>query len=155
MKSVTGLAGLLCGAALVASCSYNATFDASDEALNAVADENFRDLAAGRNEAVLARLSSENSQDQARAQLPMLKGLLPDLEAPDPGVASSQKTKSNQGEFYAVRQDYAYPDRTARVETTFKKEGEGWKVRSFNVNVTMRPGAAPATKAGETPPHSD
>lgn len=155
MPHLTRLTGILGAAALLAGCNYHATINANDPALNAEAEQHFKDIAASRDDAVVRRMSSENSADQVRAQLPMLRSMIPAGETPDPEFVGAEKTTSNEGQFYSLRQTYPYPDRTALVDTTFKKEGEEWMVRSFNINVRMRPAAAPPqVKAAETPPHS-
>ena len=50
-----------------------------------------------------------------------------------------------------MAQEYEYPDRFVRTDTTFLKEGETWKVESFNVNARMKPGV-PAPAVAPAPP---
>jgi len=136
---------VLAGAAVataLASCNFNATLPKSDPALNAEAEANFADLAAGREEAILARLSSGNKPDEVRAQIPMLRNIISHDAPPEPTITGFQSVTSTQGRFYVVGQDYAYSDRVAHVQTRFIREGEGWKLMGFNVNVTM---SAPPT----------
>jgi hypothetical protein len=138
-------AGLLAAAAL-ASCNFNATLPKSDPALNAEAKATFADLVAGRESAILARLSSANKPADVKAQIPMLRNMIGHDTAPEPTVTGYQSMTSTSGRFYVVGQDYTYPDRVAHVQTNFVKEGDAWKVAGFNVNVTMTgaPAKAPA-----------
>ena len=131
----------------LSACTFNATLPKSDPALNAEAKALFTDLAQGRDDAVIARMSSENSPDAIRAQLPMLKTMIGKEPVPEPKVVAFQSVTSSQGRFYLVQQDYAYPDRVAQAKTSFIKEGDVWKVQGFNVNVQMTPAAAAAAAA--------
>ena len=135
----------------LAGCNFNATASTNDPALNAVADANFKDLAAGRDDAVVARLSSENDAAQVKAQLPMLRTLVGNAATPEPDVVQFQKTTSTAGQFYSVLQDYRYPDRVAHVQTNFKAESGAWKVMGFNVNVSMTGAVPPAAEKAVTP----
>lgn len=131
----------------LAACTFNTTVPKSDATLNAEAQANFADLVAGRDDAILARLSAENPVDAAKAQLPMLRQMVGDAPVPEAVVTGSQSVTGNQGSFYRVSQDYAYSDRVAHVQTNFIKQGGGWKIMAFNVNVNMKgaPAAAPQT----------
>lgn len=130
-------------ASTLAACTFNANMPKADPALNAEAQTNYADLVAGRDEAILARLSANAQPAVVKAQFPMLRTMIGDAPAPEPNIVSAQSVTGNEGHFYNVAQDYAYPDRVAHVQTSFVKEGEGWKIQSFNVNVTMN--AAPTT----------
>lgn len=135
-------------AVALAGCNFNMTLPTSDPGLNAEADAMYRDLAAGKTDALLARMSAENNPEQVRSQIPMLRNLIGEATPPKPQVVQFQKTTSNAGQFYNVLQDYAYPDRVAHVSTNFKAEDGGWKVHGFNVNVTM---TAPLTDPTPAP----
>ena len=129
-------------AVALAGCNFNMTMPTSDPGLNAEADAMYRDLAAGKTDAMLARMSAENDPAQVRSQLPMLRKLISEATPPAPRVVQFQKTTSSAGQFYNVLQDYEYPDRIAHVATSFKAENGGWKVHGFNVNVQMKAEAA-------------
>ena len=130
-------------ALLTAGCNFNATTSQSNTELNGQAEALYRDLAAGRDDAVVARMSDANSPAQVRAQLPMLRRLIGQATPPAPAVVGTQTVRSTQGSFYSVGQDYAYADRLVHVETRFRGENEQWKVEAFNVNVRAKADAAP------------
>lgn len=121
----------------VAACQYNASLSRSNEELNEEADAVYRDLLAGEDEAIVARMSSENDPDQARSQLPMLRDIAGHDTAPEPVVLGSTETTSNLGRFYVVEQTYAYPDRQVHLATQFRRENEEWRLHAFNLNVQM------------------
>ena len=127
-----GLAAL----SLVA-CQYNASISRSDEALNEEAEAIYRDLLAGEDEAIVARMSAENDLDQVRSQLPMLREMAGHDTAPEPVVLGSTETTSNLGRFYLVEQTYAYPDRDVHIATQFHREDEAWRIHAFNLTVRM------------------
>ncbi len=137
---------LATAAATLAGCNFNATLPKSDPHLNAEAEATFADLAAGRDDAILARLSSANKPTEVKAQIPMLRNMIGHETAPEPKVTDYQSVTSTSGRFYIVGQDYVYPDRVAHVRTDFVREGDVWKLAGFNVNVTMTgtPANAPA-----------
>lgn len=135
--------GAVAAASTLAACTFNANLPKSDPALNAEAKALFSELVTGQDDAVASRMSSTNSPEAIRAQLPMLRNMIGDTPIPEPKVVGFQSVTSTNGRFYVVQQDYIYPDRVAHAQTNFVKEGEGWKVFGFNVNVTMT--AAPAT----------
>ena len=137
-------------AAVVAGCNFNATLPTSDPGLNAVADTQFRDLVGKRDEALIARMSSENKPADIVPQLPMMRDLVASTVPPAPKVVSTRKTTSTAGKFYDVLQDYDYADRVAHVTTHFKSEDGAWKVTGFFINVTMKPAAAPLPSPPET-----
>lgn len=141
------LRGLLALAVVwaLAACTFNANLPKSDPALNAEAQALYRDLATSNDAAVIGRMSAKNPPDTVRAQLPMLRNLIGNAPVPEPKVVGFQSVASTEGRFYVVQQDYAYPDRVAHVQTNFVKEGDGWKVFGFNVNVTIT-GAPPAAQ---------
>jgi len=129
---VTGLAALS-----LAACQYNASVSRSDEALNEEAEAVYRDLLAGEDEAIVARMSAESDLDQVRSQLPMLRDMAGHDTAPEPVVLGSTETTSNLGRFYLVEQTYAYPDRDVHIATEFHREDEAWRLHAFNLNVRM------------------
>lgn len=107
----------------------------------------YRDLVEGRDDALLARISSANDPATVRAQLPMIRTFAPPGPAPEPTPLGWNANTSTNGQRYSVAQQYEYPDRFVRADTTFLKEGEAWKVESFNVNARMKPAvAAPAAE---------
>lgn len=121
----------------VAACQYNASMSRSNEELNDEADAVFRDLLAGEDEAIVARMSSESDPDQVRSQLPMLRDMAGHETAPEPVVLGSTETTSNQGRFYLVEQTYAYADRQVHLATQFRREEEEWRLHGVNLNVQM------------------
>lgn len=125
-------------AVALAGCNFNMTLPTSDAGLNAEADAMYRDLATGKTDALIARMTAENDPAQVRSQIPMIRQLIGEATPPAPQVIRCQKTTSNAGQFYSVLQDYEYPDRVAHVATDFKSENGGWKIHGFNVNVTMK-----------------
>ncbi len=105
----------------------------------------YADLVEGRDEALVARMSSVNDPATIRAQLPMLRTFAPAGPAPEPKPLGWSANTGTGGQQYSLAQEYEYPDRFVRTDTTFIKEGSDWKVLGFNVNARMKPGAtAPA-----------
>lgn len=137
---------------LLAGCQWHTTTSTANEALNAEADALFEDLLAERDDAIVARMSSANQEGAVRAQLPVLRDLVDADAAPDPQVVSVQSTNSNTGRFYSVQQSYTFPDRRADVTTEFEQEGEDWRVRGFNINVTMTGQPQPEVVEGQPTP---
>lgn len=108
----------------------------------------YGDLVEGRDEALLARMSSGNDPATVRAQLPMIRSFAPAGPPPEPKPLGWNANAGTGGQRYAVAQEYEYPDRFVRTDTAFLKEGEVWKVESFNVNARMKPGAeSPAAES--------
>jgi hypothetical protein len=126
----------------LSGCNFHTTLPTSDPALNAEADALFEDLAHGRDDAVIARMSSANKPAEIRAQLPMLRNMVSEANPPEPTVVGTRKTSGTSGEVYEVQQDYAYPDRVVHAYTTLIKEGGSWKVQAFNINAQMKPSSA-------------
>mgnify|MGYP001248595636 CR=1 FL=1 len=135
--------GAVLAGSLLTACNFQATLPKSDPALNAEAEATFGDLVGSRDDAILARMSSANDRATVGAQLPVLRKLTGDSPPPKAKVTGFQSVTSTEGRFYSVAQEYAYPDRLAHVQTTFIKEGEAWKVMSFNVNVVMKAPSEP------------
>ena len=100
----------------------------------------YGDLVEGRDEALLARMSSGNDPATVRAQLPVIRASAPAGPAPEPRPLGWNANTGTDGQRHAVAQEYEYPDRFIRTDVTFLKEGEAWKVESFNVNARMKPG---------------
>ncbi|WP_312783451.1 hypothetical protein [Brevundimonas sp.] len=137
---------VIVGVVTLGGCNFHTTMPTSDPALNAEADALFEDLVLGRDDALIARMSSANKAEEIRAQLPMLRNMVGEATPPEPTVAGTRKTSGTSGEVYEVQQDYAYPDRVVHAYTTLVKEGGAWKVQGFNVNAQMKPlSAEPST----------
>lgn len=111
----------------------------------------YGDLVEGRDDALLGRMSSGNDPATVRAQLPMIRTFAPSGPAPDPKLLGWNANAGTGGQRYSVAQEYEYPDRFVRADTTFLKEGGVWKVESFNVNARIKPGAAPPADAPPAP----
>ncbi|MBP8062493.1 MAG: hypothetical protein KAY29_01365 [Brevundimonas sp.] len=107
----------------------------------------YEDLVGGRDDALLARMSSANDPATIRAQLPMIRKFAPAGPAPEPKSLGWSSNASTTGQRYALAQEYEYPDRFVRTDTTFLKEGAVWKVEGFNVNARMKAGPAAAGPA--------
>lgn len=119
------------------------------------------DLAAGRDEAIAARLASNVNPAEFRAQLPFLKSMVPAGPVPEGSTVGWSANVSTGGSTYVVNRTYDYPDRMLAVETVFVKQGETWKIGGFHLMPTMKATApaaeAPAEKAATvagTSPHS-
>ncbi|MCY1243023.1 hypothetical protein D3C80_1013650 [compost metagenome] len=137
---------VIVGVVTLGGCNFHTTMPTSDPALNAEADALFEDLVLGRDDALIARMSSANKAEEIRAQLPMLRNMVGEATPPEPTVTGTRKTSGTSGEVYEVQQDYAYPDRVVHAYTTLVKEGGAWKVQGFNVNAQMKPlSAEPST----------
>ena len=138
---------LASGVALLGACTMQAATTSADPVLNAEAEALYDDLVSGRDEALLARLASTVDVAAVKAQLPLDRSVTGAGPVPDPTVTNSLKTKSTEGSFYAVTQDYTYPDRIVSLSTDFAQQGEAWKVRSFKVEARIVPVAASAAPA--------
>ena len=137
---------VIVGVVTLGGCNFHTTMPTSDPALNAEADALFEDLVLGRDDALIARMSSANKAEEIRAQLPMLRNMVGEATPREPTVTGTRKTSGTSGEVYEVQQDYAYPDRVVHAYTTLVKEGGAWKVQGFNVNAQMKPlSAEPST----------
>ncbi len=104
----------------------------------------YADLTEGRDEALMARLSSGNDPAEVRAQLPMLRQFAPAGPPPEPKTVGWRANTGTGGQRYSLAQEYDYPDRLVRLDTFFLKEDGAWKVEGFNVNARMKPSAAEA-----------
>lgn len=133
----------------LAACSMPTLEGDVDRAAEATAL--YADLVEGRDDALLARMSSVNNPAELRAQLPMIRSFAPAGPAPEPKSLGWRSYAGTNGQEYSLAQEYEYPDRFIRTDTNFVKEGAAWKVLGFNVNARMKPGAAaPATAATAT-----
>lgn len=146
---MTGLRFLAVAAiASIAACSMP-TLEASPER-DREAQALLEDIAADRDETVVAKMSSQNSAADLRVQLPFIKTLVPDGPPPQ-GVTRGWRANAGTGGMtYALTRSYDYPDRTLNVDTTFIKEGEAWKVLGFHVSPVMKPGAQPTVPGAAT-----
>lgn len=142
LRMTRQLLALAATAILLTACNFNAFTSKSDPTLNAEAERNYADLVAGRDDVVVARLSSKNDVAQVKAQLPMLRNLAGEGQPPAAQVTGTQSIVSNAGHAYRVAQRYEYADRAVDVQTGFVKEGEIWKIEGFHLNATLK--AAPA-----------
>ena len=111
----------------------------------------YADLTEGRDDALLARMSSGNDPATVRAQLPMLRTFAPAGPAPEPKPLGWSANAGTDGQRYSLAQEYEYPDRFVRTDTTFLKQGAVWKVEGFTVNARMKPGGTPPTVAPPAP----
>ena len=111
----------------------------------------YGDLVEGRDDALLARMSSVNNPAELRAQLPMIRSFAPSGPPPEPKTVGWRANTGTGGQQYSLAQEYEYPDRFIRTDTNFVKEGAVWKVLGFNVNARMKPGAAVPASAPAAP----
>ncbi|QTC92011.1 hypothetical protein [Brevundimonas goettingensis] len=132
----------VCAAMAVSGCGVAPAMKPNVER-DAEADALLADISAGNADAVLARMSSENSPGQIRAQLPVLKTLVPTGAVPAGTTGGWRANVGTAGSTYELNRIYEYPDRTLALAVLFKKEGEAWKVFRFNLNVTLKEGATP------------
>lgn len=134
--AVVVLAGL---AACAEPVAENSDLDGQAQAL-------YAEIGQGKDAEILARMSQVNPPAQVRAQVAWLRTLVPPEAPPTPEVTGRNAYQGDEGERYSVVHQYGYRDRNALMHTAFIREGEGWKVEYFNVNVTLKapePGAAP------------
>ena len=136
--------GLLAACAL-AACSMPSM--EGDAQRSAEAQALYADLVEGRDDALVARMSSSTDPATVRAQLPMIRTFAPAGPAPEPKPLGWSANTGTDGQRYSLAQEYEYPDRFVRTDTSFLKERGVWKVESFNVNARIKPGAA--TSAAE------
>jgi hypothetical protein len=139
----------LVAACALAACSMPSMQGDADRA--AEAEALYADLAAGREDALLARMSSGNDPATIRAQLPMIRTFAPPGAPPEPKPLGWRSEAGTNAQRYFVAQEYEYPDRFVRTDTTFIKEGEVWKVQGFNVNARMKAGDASAAPVADGP----
>ena len=136
--------GLLAACAL-AACSMPSMEE--DAQRSAEAQALYADLVEGRDDALVARMSSSTDPATVRAQLPMIRTFAPAGPAPEPKPLGWSANTGTDGQRYSLAQEYEYPDRFVRTDTSFLKERGVWKVESFNVNARIKSGAA--TSAAE------
>lgn len=131
-----------------AGCNYSTSISGSNDQLNAEANTIYRELLAGDDAAIIARMSSENDPQLVGRQLPMLRDMAHATTAPDPIVLSSVQTNENGRRGYTVEQSYSHPDRIVVVRCEFVQENDVWKLRGINLNVEMTgSGQGPGTPA--------
>lgn len=100
------------------------------------------DLVNDRDDALIAKMSSQVKPADVRAQLPFMKTMAPEGPVPQGQVTGWRANTGTGGTIYEVNQTYDYPDRVLVVNTVFRKEGETWKVLGFHIAPTMKAGAA-------------
>lgn len=100
------------------------------------------DLVNDRDDALVAKMSSQVKPADVRAQLPFMKEMVPEGPTPQGQVTGWRANTGTAGTVYELSQTYDYPDRTLMVNTAFRKEGEAWKVLGFHIAPTMKAGAA-------------
>lgn len=103
----------------LAACSMPTMEGDADRAMEAQAL--YADLVTGRDQALLARMSSGNDPVTVRAQLPMIRAFAPAGPAPVPKPPGWSSNASTSGQRYALVQEYEYPDRFVRTDTNFLK----------------------------------
>lgn len=103
------------------------------------------DLVNDRDDALVAKLSSQVKPADLRAQLPFMKSVAPKGPVPQGQVTGWGSNSGTGGTTYQISQTYDYPDRVLVVNTVFRKEGETWKVLGFHLTPTMKAGAAGET----------
>jgi hypothetical protein len=137
--AATMLAG--CGGAVIGA---SAERDADTDAL-------MSDLSAGRYDAIVARMSQDNSPEEVRAQLPFLKTMVPEGALPAGTTVGWQAFTGTGGTTYALSRTYEYPDRTLAVAATYRKEADVWKVQSININVQIKAGTPAPVEPAPSP----
>jgi hypothetical protein len=136
-------------ALLAAACNFHASTSQANAELNQTAEAVYQDLVAGRDDALVARMSPAVAPAQVRAQLPMLHDMVGGSPPPAPSVVGVRSVASSQGAFYSVRHTYDYTDKTVTADTEFRKEAEGWAIVNFNVHTVFK--AGPGTGAAAAP----
>ncbi|TAJ63830.1 hypothetical protein [Brevundimonas sp.] len=81
----------------------------------------------------------------------MIRTIAPAGPPPEPKPLGWRSDAGTNGQRYTLAQEYEYPDRFVRTDTTFLKEGAVWKVESFNVNARIKPAGAPEAAAPAAP----
>jgi hypothetical protein len=147
MFTMRSSAVAVCAAMMLGACS-GAVVGANPER-DADTDALLADVGAGRIDTVVAKMSKDNSPEQVRAQLPMLKTMVPEGAVPAGVTVGWRAFTGTGGSTYESSRTYDYPDRVLSVATTFRKEGEAWKVQAFNINVQVKPGTTPTAPKGD------
>lgn len=150
MTTIRKTALLVCTAIALSSCNITAAMKSNPER-DADTDALVADIGAGRSEAIVGKMSVGNSPEQIRAQVPMMKTLVPAGAVPQGKTVGWQSFAGTGGTTYALNRAYEYSDRTLGVSATYRKEGEAWKIQNFNINVQLKPGATPPASASEAP----
>lgn len=101
-------------------------------------------LSAGDDAAIMESLTEENDAQQAAAQLPFLRSLVPEGPVPEGKTQGWQANSGTGGTTYALVRTYDYPDRVITQEVIFRKVGETWKVQGFHLNTNFKSGASPS-----------
>ena len=134
-------------ACVMAACSVPTM--AANEELAVEARDAYADLVEGRDDALIARLSSANSEAEVRVQLPMLRSFAPEGLPPKPTTTGWRSEVTTSGQRYALGQIYEYPDRSVTAQTVFLKEDGVRKIESFNINARMKPVGASGAASDE------
>lgn len=99
----------------------------------------FEDLAAKRDDALIARMTDDIDQRQARQQLEQLRGLLPDAD-----VQSSRlvlwRIIAGSGQQLVGVHEHTFPQHVVRTETVLARGSgtQAWRVQSFQMNVATK-----------------
>ena len=150
MFKIRSAALAACAAMVVSGCNVASVMKPNPER-DADTDALVADIGAGRSDVIVGKMASGNSPAQVRAQLPFLKTLVPTGAVPHGKTVGWQSFSGTGGMTYSLNRAYEYTDRTLGVSAIYRKQGEAWKVQTFNINVQLKPGATPAARAGETP----
>jgi hypothetical protein len=140
----------VCAATTLAGCGVASVMKSNPER-DADTDALIADIGAGRSDVIVGKMAAGNSPEQVRAQLPMLKTLVPAGALPPGKTVGWQTFAGTGGTTYSLSRAYEYPDRTLGVSATYRKEGQAWKVLNFNINVQLKVGATPSAKADDAP----
>ena len=150
MFKIKSAALMVCAAMALSGCNVASVMKSNSER-DADTDALVADIGAGRSDAIIGKMSVGNSPEQIRAQLPMMKTLVPAGAVPQGKTVGWQSFSGTGGTTYFLNRAYEYSDRTLGVSATYRTQGEAWKVQNFNINVQLKPGATPPAPASETP----
>lgn len=146
MHMIKSAAVAVCIAVALSGCGVATAMKANPQR-DAETDALLADIGAGRADAIIGKMSSENSPAQVRSQLPFLKTLVPEGAAPAGTTGGWRTFTGTGGSTYELSRVYEYPDRTLTMDVIFKKQGEVWKVLRFNLNVNLKGDATAPTEA--------
>jgi hypothetical protein len=145
-KSLTrGAFVLAAGAFLISVAGCGANDPEADKTARAA----YGHFARGEDAAFVAMMEPGAAADSARANLAMLRQLVPPGPPPEGQAAGWSTYAGTSGVTTTLTHVYSSSDRDVTAKTTLIKQGDPpkWRVRAFNINVQLKAGAVPPVVA--------
>lgn len=100
----------------------------------------FDDAAAGRDEALIQRLTEEADRQQAQAQIDRIQAMLPPAQPTSSRLVLFQTRVGTDGLGLTGVHEHVYPDHTVRAQTVLHRSDseQPWRIVGFHVNVATK-----------------